>query len=549
MSEELKDISQEATEKVEATATEEAMASEATEAKTETDAPAKDYTKDVHGKKFSRSLMFALMMIATFGGMLTQTFLGTAYPTLMGKFNITLATAQGASTWFLLANGIMIPVSAFLITKFSTKWLFFAAYIFIWAGIFISFSAPESSWGVFLAGRIVAAMGVGISMPLFQVVIVNIFPPDKIGVPMGLGGLVIGLAPALGPTYAGWILSTHEKFLGFIQLGDWRTIFLIPLIFVGISVILTPFIMHDVLANRDMKLDVFSLLLSLVGFGLFLLGFTNVASDGWGDLTSVILPIFVGLILIIVFVVRQLKMKDPFLDLSVFKVKQFTWTTILAAINTVAMMGVELMLPVYVQNVHGLSAFNAGLLLLPGSIMMAVMSPIAGSIYNKRGAKPLALVGFVILAIGTLPYMFLTASTPEHFITITYWMRFVAIGMIMMPLITSAMNALPVEKAAQGSASNNTLRMIASSIGVALLASVTQNITNHAMPAHSLQQTNPLEYASKAIDAALKGFHVSFAISFAFAVIGFFAAFMLHKGKTVHTPDGREIDALEGGEK
>lgn len=511
-------------------------------------APAKDYTKDVHGKKFSRNLMFALMMIATFGGMLTQTFLGTAYPTLMDKFNISLATAQGASTWFLLANGIMIPVSAYLTTKFSTKWLFFAAYVLMFAGTLVAFSAPTSSWGIFLAGRVLQAAGVGISMPLFQVVIVNIFPPDKIGVPMGLGGLVIGLAPAIGPTYAGWILSSHTKFLGFIQLGDWRTIFLLPLIFIGVSAVLTPFVMHDVLKNRDMKLDLISLVLSLLGFGLFLLGFTNVASDGWGDMESVIAPIIIGVVLIIVFVIRQLRAKDPFLDLSVFKNRQFTWTTALAAINTVAMMGVELMLPVYVQNVHGLSAFDAGLLLLPGSIMMAVMSPIAGSVYNKRGARPLAIFGFILLAIGTLPYIFLTASTPEHFITITYWLRFVAIGMIMMPLITSAMNALPVEKAAQGSASNNTLRMIASSIGVALLASVTQNVTTHSMPAHHLQTTNPLEYASKAIDAALKGFHVSFGISFAFAILGLIGAFFLHKGKTVHTPDGREIDALEGGD-
>lgn len=507
--------------------------------------PVKDYHKDIHGKHYARNVMFALILIATFGGMLTQTFLGTAYPTLMDKFNITLATAQGASTWFLLANGIMIPVSAYLITKFPTRWLFTVAYVVLFIGTFICYSAPTSSWGIFLAGRIVQAMAVGITMPLFQTVIVNIFPPEKIGVPMGMGGLVIGLAPALGPTYAGWILSTHEKFLGFIQLGDWRTIFLLPLILVGISAILTPFLMRDVLKNRDMELDFISLFLSLIGFGLFLLGFTNVASDGWGDFTNVLLPIFAGLVIIVIFVFKQLRMKDPFLDLSVFKVKQFTWTTIIAAINTVAMMGIELMLPTYVQNVHGLSAFQSGLLLLPGSIMMAVMSPIAGGIYNKRGARQLAFIGFIMLAIGTFPYMFLTASTPEHFITITYWLRFVAIGMIMMPLITSAMNSLPVEKAAQGSASNNAARMIASSVGVALLASVTQNVTTSAAPASHLKITNPLAYADKMIQAALKGFHVSFAIAFAFAVIGIFAALFLHKGKIIHKANGEKV---EGGE-
>lgn len=198
--------------------------------------------------------------------------------------------------------------------------------------------------------------------------------------------------------------------------------------------------MADVLPNRNMKLDFISLLESLLGFGLFLYGFTNVGNDGWGDAQSVIAPIIIGLVIIALFIRRQLHMADPFLDLSVFKIKQFTVTTIAAAINTMAMMGVEMMLPTYIQNVHGLTALQSGLLLLPGSVMMALMSPIAGGIYDKFGAKKLSFIGFILLAIGTLPYLFLTATTPEAFITITYWVRFVAIGLIMMPLITSGMN-------------------------------------------------------------------------------------------------------------
>ena len=513
----------------------------------------KDYHLDIHGKHYARNTMFVLMLIATFGGMLSQTFLGTAYPTLMDKFNISLATAQGATTWFLLANGIMVPVSAYLTTKFSTKWLFFVAYVGVFIGTIICYSAPTDNWNIFLLGRIVQAASVGISLPLFQTVGVSIFPPEKIGVPMGLGGMVMGLAPAIGPTYAGWILSSHNKFLGFIQLGDWRTIFVVPLLMTGISAILAPFIMRDVLKNRDTKLDYLSLFLSVVGFGLFLLGFTNVSSDGWGNFTSVLLPIIGGLILVFLFGWRQLRIDDPFLDLSVFKNRQFLWATINGAIITIAMLGVEMMLPTYVQNVHGLSAFQSGLLLLPGSIMMAVMSPIAGGIYNKRGARMLSVIGFTMLAIGTLPFMFLTATTPEHFITTTYWLRFVGIGMVMMPLVTSAMSALPMEKVAQGSASNNAVRMIASSVGVAIFASVTQNVMTNAQPSSHMQTTNPLAYAADMINAALKGFHMSFAIAFGVAVLGILAAFMLHRGKIMHLPDGTEVDSLaadkaEGGQ-
>ncbi|MDR0199296.1 MAG: multidrug efflux MFS transporter [Streptococcaceae bacterium] len=496
----------------------------------------KDYSLDAHGKHFHRGIMFVMILIGTFAGMLGQTFLSTAYPTLMDKFNISLSTAQGATTWYLLANGIMVPVSAYLTTKIPTRWLFMIAYGFTAIGTGIAMSAPTSNYNIFLLGRVVMAMGAGISLPLMMTVITNIFPPDKIGVPMGMGGLVIGLAPAIGPTYGGAILSGHSKFLGILQLGDWRTMFTVPFVILVIVTILTPILMADVLPNRDMKLDILSLLESLAGFGLFLFGFTNVGNDGWGDFKNVILPIIVGLIIIAFFIFRQLHLKDPFLDLSVFKVRQFTVATIAAAINTMAMMGVEMMLPTYIQNVHGLTALQSGLLLLPGSIMMALMSPIAGQIYDKFGARKLTLIGFILLSIGTLPYMFLTANTPEAFITITYWVRFVAIGLIMMPLITSGMNALPRDKAAQGSASNNTARMIASSVVVAILASVTTNVINASKPASHLQTTNPLQYAEKMINASLNGFHVSFGIAFGFSVLGIFVALFLHKGKAGPQP-------------
>ncbi|MGO2013571.1 MAG: MDR family MFS transporter [Lactococcus cremoris] len=509
----------------------------------------KDYSKDIHGNHYFRNVMFAMILIGTFAGMLGQTFLSTAYPTLMDKFNISLSTAQGATTWYLLANGIMVPVSAYLTTKIPTRWLFMIAYGFTAAGTLIAMIAPTSNYNIFLLGRVVMAMGAGISLPLMMTVITNIFPPEKIGVPMGMGGLVIGLAPAIGPTYGGWILSGNTKFLGILQLGDWRTLFLAPFVLLIIVIVLTPFLMADVLPNRNMKLDFISLLESLLGFGLFLYGFTNVGNDGWGDAQSVIAPIIIGLVIIAFFIRRQLHMADPFLDLSVFKIKQFTVTTIAAAINTMAMMGVEMMLPTYIQNVHGLTALQSGLLLLPGSVMMALMSPIAGGIYDKFGAKKLSFIGFILLAIGTLPYLFLTATTPEAFITITYWVRFVAIGLIMMPLITSGMNALPVEKSAQGSASNNTVRMIASSVVVAILASVTTNVINSTKTIHHLSTTNPLQYADKMIQASLNGFHVSFGIAFGFAVLGIFVALFLHEGKVAPAPvrEANKQEVIEDG--
>lgn len=488
-------------------------------------------SKDIHGKSYNRTALVSLLLIATFAGVLNQTSLGTAIPTLMDSFNISLATAQQATTYFLLANGIMIPVSAFLATRFSTKWLYFISYGVLVSGLLLDILAPTSNWTFFLIGRIIQACAVGVTMPLMQVVIVNIFPAEQRGAAMGLNGLVVGLAPAIGPTLAGWILKQNFEIFG-MDL-TWRAIFMVPCSIIILAFVLTPFLIKDVIINRHVKLDLLSLVLSIIGFGSFLWGFTNVASHGWSDMTKVILPIIIGIVVIALFVLRQLKMEVPFLDIRVFKIKQFSLTTLAIALSMMAMMGVEMMLPLYLQNVHGLTALDSGLVLLPGALMMGLVSPISGKVYDRVGSRRLAIVGFAILALGTIPFVFLTVDTVDHYITLLYAVRMFGIAMVMMPLTASAMSALPPSEAAHGTAANNTVRQIASAIVVAILSSVTQNIINTNKPAKSLLAADPISYAKKMLNASLDGFHVSFALGFSFALIGIIVALFLRKGKVV----------------
>ncbi|MCM0583355.1 multidrug efflux MFS transporter [Weissella diestrammenae] len=504
---------------------------------------------DIHGKPYSRVTLIVIILFATFAGMLNQTSLGTALPTLMKDFDITMATAQQATTWFLLVNGIMVPVSAFLMTKFPTKWLYQSAYALLFAGMLLSALTPADKdyWMMFIAGRALQAMAVGITMPLMQLVMVNVFPPEKRGAVMGLGGLVIGMAPAIGPTLSGWILEKDHTILGLTLSNSWRSIFVFPLIVLGLALVLGFFFLKDVIPNRNSKLDWLSLALSTLGFGSFLWGFTNVASDGWGAGQTVILPILFGIGIIGLFIWRQLVMPVPFLNVRVFMNKQFTLTTLSVSLAMMAMMGVEMMLPLYMQNVHGLTPLESGIALLPGALMMGIISPIAGIAYDKVGAKRLARVGFLILAIGTLPFLFLGIDTPVHFITLLYALRMFGIAMVMMPLTASAMSALPIEQSANGTASNNTARQIASAVVVALLTSVTQNIISHQTPVHSLQVENPIKYAAKMAQASLDGFHVSFAIGLGFALLGFLVANFLagmHKSQVVDLQTTEEGESL-----
>lgn len=486
-----------------------------------------------------RNAMIALIVVASFAAALNQTTLATAVPTLMKDFSISMSTAQQATTWFLLGNGIMIPVTAYLMLKFKTKTLYLFAYGCIFVGTLLIVLAPTSQYGVFLTGRIVQSIGVGVTAPLLQVVLVELFPAQNRGAAMGLAGIPIALAPALGPTFAGWVLNADHHFLGVTLTASWRSIFLVPLIVIAACLVLAPFIMQNILKNEKVKLDIISLLLSVLGFGLFLWGFTNVANDGWTRFDTVIAPIVGGMVIIALFVIRQLHMKEPFLDMRVFTVRQFTVSTVTLSIVTMAMMGVEMMLPIYLQQVRQLSALNSGLVLLPGSMLMVVVMLIAGRIYDKIGAKRLTITGFVLLTIGTFPFMLLNETVSEHFVTTLYGLRMVAIAMIMMSLFTNAVSTVPQADITHATASSNTARQVASSVVVALFSSVTQYVTNLNAPNASMKTTNPIQFADETIGAALKGFHMSFIMAFVFSILGIVFACFLRSGRVVAV---KEID-------
>lgn len=489
---------------------------------------------DINGKKYSRNLVLLVMMIAAMSGALMQTSLGTALPVLMKAFDINLSTAQQATTWFLLANGIMVPVSAYLATRFSTKLLHISAYAMLLIGVLTSMLTPENPdyWWIFVLGRIIAGVAVGIMLPLLQIVILNMYEPHERAGAMGIMGLVVGMAPAFGPTLTGLILEKNHTIFGITLTNHWSSIFVLPLIFIGIALVLSPFLMKDILKTKKIKLNFPSLFMSTVGFGLFLYGFTNVSSKGWGDLSLVILPIVLGILLLVGFVVLQLKLSIPFMDIKVFKNRSFTMSTIALLLATMAMYGVEMMLPTYLQNIRGLTPLDSGLTLLWGALMMGIMSPIVGVLYNKVGIKRLGFFGFTLLTLGTVPFIFLSSSTPTIIITVLYALRMAGIASVLMPLTTSAMASLPASKAADGTAANNTIRQVSSSVVVALLTSIVQNTMNNNAPIASLAKTDPIKFAKLSLDASIDGFRLAFIISLIFAVIGLIFVAFLKNDKT-----------------
>lgn len=474
---------------------------------------------DIHGKPYRRTFLVIVLLVGNFCTMLNQTILSTAFPTLMHTFKVSASTVQWLTTGFMLVNGIMIPISAYLLGKFRTKPLYMTAMGTFLVGTFICFTAKV--FPMLLVGRLVQAMAVGIALPMVQTIMLSIFPPEKRGTAMGLAGIVVGLAPAIGPTLSGWIIDQYS----------WRNLFgmIIPIIIVVLA--LAAFFMRDVLQNENQKLDLLSVVLSTLGFGSLLYGFSSVGDHGWGS-TTVIASLCIGAVFTILFAWRQLKMENPFLDIAVFKTWRFTLSTFLGSTVFMMMIGVEMVLPMYIQNIRGQDAFHSGLILLPGALMVGIMTPITGRLFDKYGARRLAIAGLFIATCGTLPLMFLTRDIPMFFLTVVYAIRMAGISMVMMPTTTAGMNALPNSKISHGTAVNNTFRQIMGSVGTAILVSVLSNATKNAMPAQSLLKTNPLEFKDKVIGATLDGYHMAFIVATLFGLIGFALTFFLQAKDT-----------------
>ena len=478
----------------------------------------KNTATDIDGKPYHRSLLVMVLLIGTFCTMLNQTILATAFPKLMQEFKVTPSTIQWLTTGFMLVMGIMIPISAWIFNRFKTKRIYLLAMVLFLVGTIVCYLS--TNFPMLLIGRLIQSVAVGILVPMVQTIMLTIFPPEKRGTAMGLSGMVIGLAPAIGPTLSGYII---DHFV-------WRDLFgmIIPIVIVVL--VLASIFMKNVLPNSKPKLSIPSVILSTLGFGLLLYGFSSVGDHGWTS-KIVLISLFVGFVFVIIFSIYQLKMSNPFLDLKVFKQWRFTLGILLSSIVYMMMIGVEMVLPMYIQNIRGQSAFNSGLLLLPGAILIGIMMPITGRVFDKYGAKRLAVTGLFISTLATVPLVFLTTETPLLLMTISYAIRLFGISMVMMPLTTYGMNALPNELISHGSAVNNTVRQIMGSVGTAVLFSVLSNTTSKQMPSQSLMSNNILEFKTQEINALLRGYESAFFVSAIFGLIALIMTIFLKDNK------------------
>ena len=451
-------------------------------------------------------VMLAVLVFGTFVTVLNQTVVSPALPSIMSEMSVDAATAQWLTTGFTLVNAIMVPITAFLTDRFTTRRLFLTSMILFTCGTALAAWGP--SFPVLLGGRLVQAAGAGILMPLVMTVLMWTFPVDRRGTAMGVFGIVIAFAPAAGPTVAGII----------IDQANWHVMFWI----IAALCLVVIFFAGAVLerggeTNKDVTLDVLSVILSTIGFGGLLYGLSAIGS--YGVTADSATGVVIGAVALAFFFRRQLRMEQPMLQVRVLANRKFLIATIIVMLVQGALLAGGILLPILLQSYMGFSATTSGLVLLPGAIIMGAMGPVAGRLFVKLGPRVLAVTGTGILALTTSAFVFMGPGTGLVTLTVIYTVRLFSLSLVNMPISTWGMNALPDKLVNHGTSVQNTFRQVAGSLGTAIIVSTSTAVQN------------AVAGSTDATTAGVFGIHMAFVVATALCVIGFVLTVALVRNK------------------
>lgn len=418
-----------------------------------------------------RSMILVNIIICCVAGSMLATSLNTALPPIMAEFDISATIGQWLTSGYSLAMAIIMPLTAFLINRFPTKRLYCVSIAIFIAGLILS--AAAMNFPMMMTGRVIQAIGNGMYATMGQVIILSIYPSEKKGAAMGWYGLAAGAAPVLAPTLAGIL----------VDLWSWRMIFILSAAIMVFSFVHAVGALEDLLPTEKKRFKVSSFILSGLAFGGLTLAVGNIGTFGLVSI-PVLSAFTVGCISAVVFVYRQLHMDEPFLDLRLLKTKNYMVSVIGSMFLYFILMGSAILLPLYIQQTMGLSATLSGLVTLPGSLTMAIISPFAGKIYDKVGIKVLFVGGALTLTLSNAGMYFITMETPIWVASGLNVLRNVATGCTMMPLVTWGAGNVSRGKTADATALLTSLYTVAGSIGSSVFVAIMTTVTVSSVSAY-----------------------------------------------------------------
>jgi EmrB/QacA subfamily drug resistance transporter len=397
-----------------------------------------------------------VILIGGFMSTLDSSIVNVAISAMMKDFQVTTSQIQWVVTVYLLTLGVVVPASGWLADYLGLKRLYIYALIVFTIGSALCSLAWDEN--VLIAARAVQAVGGGMIMPTIMSIVFKLVPKEQIGAAMGSFGIILIVAPALGPTIGGYL----------VEYVDWRWIFTMNLPIGIAGIFLASVILQEFPHGQAGKFDGGGCLASSVSLFCLLLALSQGQDWGWSSFPVVML-FYASFCLMALFVIHELTTANPLLDLRIFKIPSFCFGNLMLAVVTVGMYGGLFYVPLFLQSIRGLGALEVGLMMLPPALVTAVMMPISGRIYDRLGAFLPVSVGVLILSYST--YLFVDIGMDTSLATITQWnmIRSLGMGLAMMPIQTSLMSVLPTEQVGRGSAITNIISRVASSLGLAVL--------------------------------------------------------------------------------
>jgi DHA2 family lincomycin resistance protein-like MFS transporter len=464
-------------------------------------------------KKINPKIIMITFMIGAFFAILNETLLNIALTKLMDVFHVDEPTVQWMATGFMLVMGVLMPISALLIQWFTTRQMFIGVMTIFLIGTTIS--ACAVNFPMLLVGRMVQAVGTGLLMPVIMNALLLMYPPEVRGKVMGTFGLVIMFAPALGPTLSGVI----------VDLLGWRWLFISVIPFVVFSILFAFKFLHNVGEVTRPKVDVKSIILSSIGIGGIVYGFSSAGEspEGFSSVTTLSI-IIVSLLSLVLLVLRQLKLEEPLIDVRVFKYKNYALGIGLFVIVVMAMLASEIVMPMYLQGPLEYSAKVAGLLLLPGALLNGLMSPVMGNLFDKFGPRKLMISGTIALVAVMVFFSNISPSMHIWSFIFVYIIMMLSISAIMMPANTNALNELPQKLYPHGTAIISTLQPIGGALGVSIFVSIMSQGKNSYIEAQSKPITEKIMN-----DAMTQGVHHAYWFALALCIGAFFISLFIKK--------------------
>ncbi|MEO8908282.1 MAG: DHA2 family efflux MFS transporter permease subunit [Microbacteriaceae bacterium] len=457
-----------------------------------------------------------LLLIATFVVILNETIMNVALRDIMLDLHIDARAGQWLTTVFMLTTAIVIPITGFLLQRFNTRPIYIAAMTSFSLGTLLAAVAPN--FEILLLARVVQACGTAIMLPLLMTTLMTLVPAASRGKTMGNVSIVISVAPAIGPTISGVILSTLT----------WRWMFWLVLpISVGM-LLFGIWQMKNVTEPKRVPIDVFSVILSALGFGGLIYGLSLVGAGSEADAAAtaansnlmMVIALVVGVVSLLAFVLRQLALQRrdrALLDLRTFRSPIFCVAVIMMALATATLFGVIILIPIYLQQVLGVPPLETGLLLLPGGLIMGLLAPIVGRLYDRFGPLPLTVPGSIIVSAGMWALTTVAATTSPVFVLAAHITLSVGLALLLTPLFTAGLGAVKPSLYSHGSAIVGTVQQVAGAAGTALFVTV--------MSVHAAA----LAGTSTAQEAAAGGMKAAFFVGAVLSLFVIVAAFFIRK--------------------